>query len=219
MSNARLITPDQPEQACIDLLSELHPQHLAALERDQGLTPRTIERFATIDVLQDKETLPQHSLPAVRLALTEFADEPELITDRGRQTLAIDWRLEVDILALGRDPNDARQRVYWYALTVAECLLQRLPRRADPVSSLTWTACAMEVVEGTGDSLARAELQFTLEVSDALTVRGGLPVHDGTLEPGSPGGPPDDDYDPPVPWPPFSDLDIEVDRTSLTEEP
>lgn len=213
----RLVTPDQPELACIDVLGDRHSEHLAALERQLGLEPETIERLATVGLLKNTESLEPTSLPAVRLAMTGLADEPERVTDRGRTSLSLPWRLEVDILAMGRDPVDAMQRVRWLAMTVAECLLQRLPRRSDPVERLDLDGCDLETISDSGHNLGHAELQFTVLLADALTVTGGLPADTGEHEPGTPGGPPATPYDPLEPWPDGLDVELDIDRSPLTD--
>lgn len=204
---SRLVTPDQVEQLCINLLDEVHPQHLRRLEQQLGLELDTIERLATKDLLQDAETLPQTSLPAVRLALTGLADAPERVHDGPRVTLIMPWRMDLDVVARGRDFSDAMLRVRWLALTIAECLIQRLPRSSEPVETIDLTGLELETVDGSDGTLARAECTYTIRVADALTVFGG-----DALGPHQPG-----DAEP-APWPDTYTLTATVDRDRLTEE-
>lgn len=224
MTTTSLITPDLVEQACISTLRATHAQHLAALERQLGLVPETVERLETVDLLAgDDQRLAFDLLPAVLLSIGGAAEQPERdVVDGGREALAFPWRMDMDVVALGADRTDAMLRVRWLGMTVAECLLQRMARRNAPVESLTLTGIDFEVIGATGSALARAELTWTVLVPDSLTVRGhGLPVYQvpTTPAPGQPGGPPGTDYQLPVPWPQATDAIADVTRGPIEEDP
>lgn len=226
----RLVTPDQIEQACIELLGGTFDadgnrvtwgrlvEHLAALERELGLQPQTIERPATVDLLADDERhLARDELPAILLSVEELNEPPTRELDGRRETLKLTWRMEIEVLDQGASRADAKQRVRWLAMTVVECLYQRLQRRAQPLESLDLDSLRFEI-HGKSPALGRATINFVLVVPDSITLRGGLPVDaDETPPAGEPGGPPATPYDEPAPWPAGPhDLVVDVGRAPLS---
>lgn len=208
-----LITPDLIEDQAIAVLNDHHEEHLAALERDRGLPPRKIEKLATIDLLAGEGfRLREDNPPAALLGLFGISDAP--VRDKSG-ALTLTWTLAVQITVVGTNRRDTMKRRGWYALTVAQCLLAWLPRKAEPVDTLA--LADIDFTNGTAEiekkqrSVGEAQLLFDVKVRDALSV---TPPYDPTRPPGSPGGPPADPYDPPVPFPTVSSA-----TTSTTKEP
>lgn len=193
-----LITPDLVTDACLTVLRGRHNEHLAAFERQRGLEPQTIEPLATVDLLAGEGfRLRDDTPPAALLGVFGTSERPK----PGKNGLTFPWTLAVEITVLGQDRADTLKRRDWYVMTVAECLLARVPRHAEPIDSLT--LADIELVNGEESSqrtVGEARLIFDVVVRDALVPQA-WPVDDSELEPGSPGGPPADTYTPPVPLP------------------
>jgi hypothetical protein len=205
-----LITPDMIEEACISLLKRRHPEHLALLEREIGLSPQTIERLATIDLLAGEGfRLRSDKPPAVLLGVFGTAQAPEPTKN---WTLDLVWTLALQIVVVGIDRADVIKRRGWYALTIAQCLY-RLPRASDPVDALRLTDIDFTngAEERTQRTVGEAQLLFDVTVRDAIPLDM-LPLDDTDWEPGSPGGPPDGDYGTLVPWPDVETVTINVEK-------
>jgi hypothetical protein len=175
-----LVCPDEIEQAAITLLGDHHSRHLAALERQRGLDPRTIERFATIDLFREGQQFSQDILPAVLVGAFSLAEAPD---DRnepdGSSTWDMFWRVELHVVTLGggRDPRaDAMQRCHWMTLTALECLLRRLPGYATsvPVGAVRPIDVAFEAdTTPAGGHLAHSEASLSVQIPSAITGLGG----------------------------------------------
>lgn len=195
-----LITPDVIEEQCIDVIKTLHCEHLAKLASDRSLTGR-IEDFKTVDLLIGSGVRLRDDKPPVLLLGVFGTDrKPERSKDG---TLVFDWTLAVQITTIGTGRSDVIKRRAWYAMTAAECLLQRLPRHAEPVDSLE--LLDVDFTNGTTQedrprTVGEAQLLFSVRVRQTLSLND-LPPADTELEPGSPGGPPESCTAEPEPWP------------------
>lgn len=200
-----LVTPDLIEDPCLEVLRTLHRQHLAKLERERGLPPRTIQPLQTVDLLIGEGVRLREDKPPVAL-LGLFGTERAPERDKNG-SLTFDWTLAVQIVTVGTDRRDVIKRRGWYAMTVAECLMQRLPRHAEPVDALE--LLDVDFTNGrTQDQRPRtvgeAQLLLGVRVRASLSLDD-LPSADTDWPPGTPGGPPADDYTPPEPWPHVAD--------------
>jgi hypothetical protein len=127
------------------------------------------------------------------------------------------WTLAVQVTAVGTARRDVIKRRSWYAMTVAECLLARLPRHADPVDSLVLVDVDFtngRTTEQRPRTVGEAQILFSVRVRESLDLNV-LPADDSPLAPGSPGGPPAEPYTPPEPWPPASDVKSTTEREPL----
>lgn len=207
-----LVTPDVIEDACIDVLDRRHPEHLAKLERERGLAPETIERLATVGLLiAEGVRLREDKPPAALLGLFGTDNVPE--RDKHGQ-LTFVWVLAVQIVAVGTGRRDVIKRRSWYAMTVAECLLQRLPRHADPVDTLELIDVDFtngRTTEERPRTVGEAQLLFRVRARASLGLND-LPPDDTALAPGSPGGPPAAPYTPPVPPAEITSVHSDVDK-------
>ena len=104
-------------------------------------------------------------------------------------------------------------------MTVAECLMARLPRKSAPVSQLVLDD--IDLVNGADEATQRtyaeARMMFTVGVRDAINVAV-FPVDDSGYEAGLPGGPPDPTYGTPLPWPEITDstaIVVDVDHEEI----
>lgn len=210
-----LVTPDVIEDACIDVLDRRHPEHLAKLERERGLAPETIERLATVGLLiAEGVRLREDKPPAALLGLFGTDNAPE--RDKNDQ-LTFVWTMAVQIVALGTNRRDVIKRRGWYTMTVAECLLARLPRAAEPVDALRLIDVDFtngRTTEQRARTVGEGQLLFSVRVRESMDQRV-LPADDTPLEPGTPGGPPAEPYTPPEPWPPATDVHSDTDREPL----
>lgn len=210
-----LVTPDVIEDACLDVLDRLHIEHLAKLERQRGLPPRTIEKLATVDLLIGEGIrLREDKPPAALLGIFGTDHAPE--RDK-HQRLTFTWTLAVQVTAVGTNRRDVIKRRSWYAMTIAECLLERLPRHADPVDALELLDVDFingRTTEQRPRTVGEAHLLFSVRVRESMDLAD-LPPSDTPLPPGTPGGPPAEPYEPPEPWPVASDVTSTVDKEPL----
>lgn len=193
----KLVTPDLVSDACITVLEDYQHFHLAPFEAERGLAARTIEPLKTIDVLAGEGfRLRQDRPPAALLGVFGTSSAPE----NTKNGLTFVWTLAVEVTVVGTDRRDVLKRRDWYTMLVAECLLQRLPRIAAPVDVLE--LADVQLVNGADEGrqsvVAEGRLLFDVTVRQSLEPRA---PYDVTLPPGSPGGPPEDPYDPPVALP------------------
>ena len=213
-----LQVPDLIEDDCIDLIQRRHPEHLAKLERQLGLAPQTIERFRTIDVLAgDTFRLREDKPPACLLGVFGTTGTPQ--KNNRRDSIDMQWSLAIQITVIGIDRRDTLKRRNWMSLTVAECLMARLPRKNLPVSQVILDD--IDLVNGADEStqrtFAEARMMLTVGVRDAINVAV-FPVDDSGYEAGLPGGPPDPTYGSPLPWPDIGTVTPDVDISDLDEE-
>lgn len=209
MSN--LVTPDQITSTCLEILRDKHNEHLARFERQMALPPKTIQPLGTIGLLaQDEVRLREQKLPAALLAIAL-----QKAPDRNKNfKLDITWTLTVYVIAAGQNAVDTLKRRDWYAMTVSECLLSRLPRDGSSIDS--FDLADMDFQSGKGDttryrSVADAEITFNVLVRDSLDLQT-LPTADTDIPAGTPGGPPATPYAEPEPWPkanPVGPIDVE----------
>lgn len=176
-----LFTPDELEQACIEILGAHHPRHLAALERQTGRPARSIERLKTIDLLADDgDWRSLDELPCLLLACNQLAEAPQSGYAGAATVFHTAWELELQVLVMGggRDVRaDAMRRARWYTLTAIECLSRRLPY-FDSLSQTVQTVDPTSIRFGTatgddGPQLLRGEALLTVVVNDAITGKGG----------------------------------------------
>lgn len=215
----RLLTPDVVEDTLIDILRRRHIEHLAALERDRGLNPRTIEPLKTIDRLAGSGVRLREDKPPV-LLLGLFGTS-SVTRSRSRNTpasqpvLDMDWELHMQLVVVGVDRRDTIKRRGWYAMTIIECLLQRVPLDQDVIDQIVFTGQDFSNGIETGTSartVGEAQLTFTVTTKAAVGFRY-LPPDDTTLTPGTPGAAPAASYDDPVPWPeasPVGPADVDL---------
>lgn len=203
-----LVTPDEIDELCIDLLTRRHAEHLAKLERQRGLNPQTIERLATIDLLAGNGfRLREDKPPGVLLACMGTSDAPER---RGvHKQITITWSLAMQIVTVGSGRADTLKRRSWYAMTIAECLLMRLPTKSGPVTRIDLSDIDLSngAEERTQRTVAEAQLIFDVRVANAMDLTD-LPLDDTRFPAGTPGGPPSTPYDPPVPLPEITERPI-----------
>jgi hypothetical protein len=107
------------------------------------------------------------------------------------------------VVVIGQDRRDTIRRRSWYAMTVAQCLMARLPRSGAPVDAVSLTD--VDFTNGTTTdarprTVGEAQLTFNVRVREAMSTRD-MPPDDTTFEPGTPGGPPSEPYVAPVQWP------------------
>jgi len=206
-----LITPDLVAQACIDVVTDLHREHLAALERQLGLPAQTIEPLATVDVLAGEGfRLRSDRAPCCLLGIFGLARTPESTKNGLRMT----WALAVEISVVGTDRADVIRRRDWYAMVVAECLIQRVPRQGSPIDTVELADVDLVAAgeEGTQETVGQARMLLDVAVRESLDPHG-LPAADTPLEPGTPGGAPLTPYEPPVLWPVADPVHASTEKT------
>jgi hypothetical protein len=210
-----LVTPDVIEDAAIDVLERLHIEHLAKFERDRGLAARTIEKLQTVDLLiGDGIRLREDKPPAALLGVFGTDRAPE--RDKNHRLTFI-WTLAVQVTVVGTNRRDVIKRRSWYAMTVAECLLERLPRHADPIDTLELLDVDFtngRTTDARPRTVGEAQILLSVRIRESMDLTD-LPPSDTPLEPGTPGGPPAEPYTPPEPWPLASDVTSTVDKEPL----
>lgn len=213
MSDPQLITPADVGDVVVEVLRRRHPEHLAAAERRRGVAPETYERLRTVGHRHDpRNRLAADTCPSVLVGCTGTLEEPvRTELEALDMTLALD--VEVAVIGLPRDILQRRDVTAW---SVAECLLQRLPR-SGPVSALRLRDFENVEDEDGQEVLARVRFMFAVDVREALSIRG-LPAEHSGWPAGMPGGPPPDGapYTPPVPLPPATEIVRDIDREPIS---
>jgi hypothetical protein len=196
MPELPLITPDVVEDVLLDIVRRRHPEHLAKLERQLGLTLETLERYRTVSHMASDEAqgaLSGDTLPAILLAVIG-GDGAPVRTEEDKLNVAM--LVAVQVSVIGQRRRDTLRRRDWMTWTTIECLLERTPRRGpiDSIRLVDWEPVAQSEAKRI---LAESRLVFSVSVADAVTVVGGLPADDTPWPSGGPNGPPTAPYVPP----------------------
>lgn len=214
MPDPRLVLPHDVEGEILDVLERRHPEHLAAEERRRGLDPRTFRGFATMVRMSDAaaDRLSGDTLPALLLGII---GAPAF---RRNETNAIDatYQLGMQVTVMGTRRRDVLFRRDVLAWTIVECMYARVPRRPPAlVHALRLTDYEPLAEADTQKTLGDARLVFEVEVTNVLSISGGLPADDVDWPPEG-GGPPVDPYDPIDPRP-VAQPTVEIDRRPIVE--
>jgi hypothetical protein len=195
----RLVIPHDVAVQVLDVLERRHPEHLAELERDLGWAPKTIPMLQTVEHLANEGfRLKEDRAPAVLVGMFGAADPPE----RGKDGYSVAWTMAVEVTVEGTGRADVLMARDFYMATVAECILDRVPRAGAPIDGMALEDVDLVPVAREQDQRLRAQARmlFTVTVRGALG-RGVLPPDNSTTPPGTPGGPPSHPYTPPEDWP------------------
>jgi hypothetical protein len=214
MPDARLILPYDVEGEIIDVLDRRHPEHLAAEERRRGRSAGTFQRFATMVRMSDTaaDRLSGDTLPALLLGII---GAPEFTRNEENGIDAV-YQLGMQITVMGQRRRDTLFRRDVLAWTIVECMYARVPRRAPAlVHSLRLTDYEPIAEADTQKTLGDARLVWEVQVTNVLTISGGLPADDIEWPPEA-GGPPVDPYDPIEPRPQATPT-VEIDRVPIAE--
>lgn len=196
-----LFFPHQLREVAIQVLTDRLLYHLAAAERRLGVPPETIEPLAAIRPLIGPGTdLRADPLPCCQVGVFGLRGEPK--RSPRDDTLSADWTLAAQIVVAGVDVDDTLLRQSVYSMVVTEILEEWLPRRGAGIDAvelldIDYTSGNAEL-DGHQNTVAEAQLLFTCHVPTMLSV---LAPFDPELGAGTVGGPPVDDYTPPVEWP------------------
>ena len=201
-----MITPDLIEQQALELLGAHHTRYLAALERDRGLEPRSVEPLQTITVLDgDDQRLAIDSLPCLLLSLRGIRETSREL-DHDGQALDVTWRMEIHVVAQGGGNNpraDGMLRARWLTCAAVECLLDRLPG-AGPVGTVDLQS--MEFEQNADDpGLTHSETQLDVLVRGAFSTGGAIGLEPESLDP----------YAPPSGPATATDLSLDITREPL----
>lgn len=214
-----LFSADIGREIIITVLRARHQEHLAKLERQWDLTERTLEPLKTIDHLAGNGFLAEDTPPAVLVGMSGTTNAT-LAPSRDRtanQPLAynLTWDLRLALLVVGNSRKDALKRLDWYAMTLVECVLQRVPLDQQIIDSIAFIGIQPQNAAGEARArtTAETEIQFSLSTMQAVSTVG-LPRDNTTLTPGTPGGAPAAPYDTPVPWPTATIVPADVDEAS-----
>lgn len=216
MPDSTLTTPDQVEDVVIDVLRRRHAEHLAKLERQHGLAPETLERYATVSHLASDEAQARLStdvLPAVLIGVVGSGGVPDL---NEYDKLNVPMTLAAQVTVMGNKRRDTLRRRDWMAWTTIECVVQRVPRHG-PIDSVTLTDWEPVTQSDAQRILAEARIVFTVTVADAVTVRGGLPPDDTPWPPGGPNGAPATPYDPVPAAPVATDITFTTNKERIDQ--
>jgi hypothetical protein len=166
-----LCTPDEIEDELLATLRARSTEYLAELERTKGLEPNTIPVFQTIGRFgAEGERQPEDYPPALLLGVVGTAEAPTL--DEERQ-LDFTWAIGVALSVTGVSRSDAGRAARWYAMAVAQLLLQATPRNG------VIQALRLRDAEFTDATLSRrrtgfARLLFHATSGPVLTLNGPL---------------------------------------------
>lgn len=212
MSDPRLVTPWDVDQALLGVLRARHVEHLAAYERRRGLPTGRVERVQTFAVLAEAGDLwSETRAPFIVLGTTSVEGFTRDDGDARDVALTVDMAVGV----AGVNPRDARHKLDVLTWTAIECVTCRTPRDGDPISGVDVTECVYREVQAgqAGGITLEAVVRFEVAVAAAFTTSW---VADDGLEAGGPGGPPVDPYDPLTPSQPVQVVEAGVTKEAIT---
>lgn len=197
MPESELLIPHDIEGVILDVLKRRHVEHLAKLERQRALAPRTFERFVTIVRMSDAQSLrlTGDTLPALLLGVIG-APTFERNEDDGIDAV---FQLGMQITVEGQKRGDTLMRRDVMAWTTIECMYQRVSRRG-PVNSVRLTDYEPLSEADTQRTIGDARLVWEVGVANVLTIARGIPADDSEW-PAEAGGAPAAPYDPLEPLP------------------
>lgn len=210
-----LILTYDVEGLVVEVLKARHPEHLAKLERDRELQPRTFEQFKTVVRMSDAAAtrLSGDTVPALLLGII---GAPSFVRNEEDSIDAV-FQLGMQITVLGTRRRDVIYRRDVYTWTTVECMYQRLPRDSviHSVRLVDYEPLAPD--EDKQRVLGDARLVFEVGVNDVLSITGGLPAHNSPW-PVEAGGAPVEPYDPVEPRPNIESLTFDLSRLPLSED-
>jgi hypothetical protein len=169
MPDTPLVIPYDIEGLILDTLREHHAEHLAARERAYGEAPGTFQAFTTMVRMSDAQALrlAGDTLPALLLGVIGVTD----FTRNENDAIDATFQLGVQVTVLGQRRRDVILRRDLMAFTVAECILQRVPRR-DAINSIEWTDYEPLSDGDNQRTVGDARMIFEVGVANAIAIRG-----------------------------------------------
>lgn len=192
MPETPLVLPHDLEGLLVDLIKDVHGEHLAKAERSRGLDPRTLEGFKTVVRMTDAQALKLtgDTVPAVLLGIIG-APTFERNEEDGIDAV---FQLGVQVTVEGNRRRDTLLRRDIMAWTLIECLYQRTPRRG-PIQSVRLVDYEPLADSDRQRTVGDARMVWEVGVSNVLQIGRGIPATDREW-PAEAGGRPDQPYDP-----------------------
>lgn len=214
MPDTELILPHDLEGVIVQLVKDHHAEHLAKMERQRGVAPRTYQPFSTVVRMSDAQglRLAGDTLPAVLLGIIG-APVWHRNEDEGIDAV---YQLGCEVTVRGNRRADTLLRRDVMAFTLIECLYGRLQRgRGSTINSLRLTDYEPLADSTEQRTIGQARLVWEVGATNVLSITGFLPPTDSAWPP-SAGGTPPDPYTPPEPRP-TAQPTFTLDREALTE--
>jgi len=234
MPDTALTIPYDVEGVIVDLIRRRHVEHMAKLERQRGVAPRTFQTYNTVVRMSDAQgiRLSGDTTPSL---LVGVVGVPGIIRNED-ECLDLTFQLGMQVTVLGQRRRDVLLKRDAFAWSTIECIYQRLPRHAAGALALPSPqndsrlqanqppAVIRDVELMDYEPLSDGDTQRTVGdvrmiwqvgVANALSIRGGWPVDDSDW-PYDAGGAPADPYDPQQPWP-GARPEVVVDRKLVIE--
>jgi hypothetical protein len=187
-----------------EVLRTRHVEHLAALERDVLLPPRSLP-LLLVDYLTGEGIRTARDKPGEgALALVGIFGTTTEPNDNREDAMDFVWTMAMEVITRGVDRGDTIRKRDWYALTALECVMQHRPY--GPASTMRLVDADLDagaLEEGSAETLAVARFMWDVEVPNTIRL---VPRYTD---------PPTDPYDVPesFPSPP------NVVRTNVIKEP
>lgn len=213
MPDSKLVLPYDVEGVILDVLQRRHKEHLAKLERQRQVKPRTFEPYVTMVRMSDAQAL-RLSGDTVPALLLGIIGAPNWVRNENDAIDAV-FQLGMQITVMGQKRRDTLFRRDAMAWTTVECMYQRLPRGSNGTINSVRLADYEPLADGDNQrTVGDARLVFEVGVRDVLSITQGLPADDRTWE--GPGGAPADPYDAVEPWPSATPT-VTIDRKPIVE--
>lgn len=214
-----LTLPYDVEGVFVDLIRDLHVEHMAKLERQRGVNAEVFQTYQTVVRMSDAQgiRLSGDTTPCLLLGIIGL---PTFARNENDCLDAV-YQLGMQVTVMGQRRRDTLLKRDAFAWTTIECVYQRLPRGAraailpvDPehdgrlatnqppavIRSVALTDYEPVADGDTQRTVGDVRLIWDVGVANALSIRGGWPV-EGSDWPSEAGGAPEAPYDPQAPWP------------------
>jgi hypothetical protein len=211
-----LLVETDVDEAVIATLKKWLPSYLTRLERERGLTVRTLARpvaASYVNTLEDDE-FPDHQLPAI-IVTTARTSEVERF---GGGVHTVSFQVIVSSVVRGRTPPETRKLAALFSGCVRRVLVhqQDLGEFAQEVRFQRGNLAPLADQTDSGRWLAAGVNEFVVVVDDVLTGGVGPMQVDPVYDDPDPEGNPDEEYTDPVT---VSRVVVSTTGVPITQEP
>jgi hypothetical protein len=200
----QIITRQDVEQAALDTLQIWIDTYLAEVERQKGITVRSLPRPRSWTRRNEFERWPEDQIPAIIVVSPGLSDPP---MGTGNGAFRADWDLGIAVVAEGQQTNSTRDLVGYYTAAIRALIIQR-PSLGGFAMGVIWTGERYDDISDTeiGRTMASGQVLFQVTVEGIVSTKAG---------PVTPDTPPVDPPDTSPTWPIATQVSAEYELEDI----